>query len=140
MALPIIAAGVAARYGAKKLAKYLVKRNTKKVLTNMGPSKTQLKKQSARLIKKQTPSQKSLFKKGELKVPFNPPKSNLQIYKDMLNKKASFKTKHIEKKLNKLENRKIRKRAKKDYIREQEWNRQQQDLSNTSTDARGYPY
>ncbi len=30
MALPIIAAGVAARYGAKKLAKYLVKRNTKK--------------------------------------------------------------------------------------------------------------
>ena len=31
MALPIIAAGVAARYGAKKLAKALVKRNTKKV-------------------------------------------------------------------------------------------------------------
>tara|TARA_R100001369_G_C3231072_1_gene152137 strand:- start:274 stop:540 length:267 start_codon:yes stop_codon:yes gene_type:complete len=30
MALPIIAAGVAARYGAKKLAKYLVKRNSKK--------------------------------------------------------------------------------------------------------------
>ena len=28
--LPFIAAGVAARYGAKKLAKYLVKRNTKK--------------------------------------------------------------------------------------------------------------
>tara|TARA_R110002110_G_scaffold372970_1_gene582963 strand:- start:154 stop:465 length:312 start_codon:yes stop_codon:yes gene_type:complete len=28
--LPIIAAGVAARYGAKKLAKALVKRNTKK--------------------------------------------------------------------------------------------------------------
>ena len=31
MALPIIAAGVAARYGAKKLAKYLVKRNSKKL-------------------------------------------------------------------------------------------------------------
>ena len=33
MPLPLIpiAAGVAARYGAKKLAKYLVKRNTKKV-------------------------------------------------------------------------------------------------------------
>jgi len=31
MPLPIIAAGVAARYGAKKLAKYLVKRNTKKL-------------------------------------------------------------------------------------------------------------
>ena len=30
MALPIIAAGVAARYGAKKLAKELIKRNTKK--------------------------------------------------------------------------------------------------------------
>ena len=30
MPLPIIAAGVAARYGAKKLAKYLIKRNTKK--------------------------------------------------------------------------------------------------------------
>jgi hypothetical protein len=72
MALPIIAAGVAARYGAKKLAKKLIKRAAKKKKNpninrqeqnmaddnfgntiNMGPSRTQLKKQSERVIKKQ---------------------------------------------------------------------------------------
>jgi hypothetical protein len=59
MALPIIAAGIAARYGAKKLAKALVKRNTKNY---KAPKIT---------FKKKIPTQKSLFKKGELEAPSN---------------------------------------------------------------------
>ena len=81
MALPIIAAGVAARYGAKKLAKKLIKRAAKKNkkpninkqeqnmaddnfgnIINMGLSKTQLKKQSARVVKKQVKQVEKKYK------------------------------------------------------------------------------
>ena len=72
MALPIIAAGVAARAGAKKLAKALIKRNTKKLkksykayVESVGPYGNPVMKPMGGVAKSAKDFVKKLEKKGQ---------------------------------------------------------------------------